>query len=616
MGLEIIDVALGLILVYLILSLVCTTVVEAISQHPWFRYRAKTLYSGLERMMGKHADTLLRHPEIRGLCGDAKNVNARIHKFQRVPSYIPSETFAIACLDVVESYEFVPDGIQRTPLQRLRLMEEVEELPKDGKSDLPREVTFARTMRSFWERAEGDRDKILKLIEKWFEDAMQRVSGNYRRWTQRVSFCVALIVVPLVNADTIRITRVLYESPEVRAQVAAQADAVASLQGEVPVETAETLKLAAKELRRMEPILGWPDPEAVAAEGEIAASRPKLFWLWIGVGWLVTMLAASIGAPFWFKVLNQMLRARDRIAQSTGGTPIDAGGDGGKGSKGQDGKPGQEPGSPPAGPKKPLDFVTSFEPGTIQHSNGNGYWLGKLAEVAYQDGPGFASALAPCQPKQVAFVSKKGTQAHIASWDGYAIVAFRGTEPNAADIATDTKFSLTNWDGVGQVHSGFLAALDDAWPALKKELLALGVGPEKSVWFTGHSLGGALAVLAASRCSVEGLAQVSGVYTIGQPRVGDEAFARDLDDRVAGRYFRYVNHRDAVPRVPLRAMKYHHTGKILYFDGEGKLDPTPSLWTRLLDVAFGGTAEVKLAVKEGAGDHSAVGYVECLRNYV
>ena len=82
---------------------------------------------------------------------------------------------------------------------------------------------------------------------------------------------------------------------------------------------------------------------------------------------------------------------------------------------------------------------------------------------------------------------------------------------------------------------------------------------------------------------------------------------------MAGRYFRYVNHRDAVPRVPVRAMGYYHTGKLFYFEGDGALDRDSVGWTRWLDVAFGGNTEAKVAVKEAAGDHSATEYVERLR---
>ena len=69
MGLEILDVLIGLVVVYLVLSLVVTTVIEAVSQNRRVRKRAQVLHEGLKRLMGSHATSLLRRPEIHGLSG-------------------------------------------------------------------------------------------------------------------------------------------------------------------------------------------------------------------------------------------------------------------------------------------------------------------------------------------------------------------------------------------------------------------------------------------------------------------------------------------------------------------------------------------------------------------
>jgi pimeloyl-ACP methyl ester carboxylesterase len=147
-----------------------------------------------------------------------------------------------------------------------------------------------------------------------------------------------------------------------------------------------------------------------------------------------------------------------------------------------------------------------------------------------------------------------GTDCYVAWQADWLLVAFRGTQPDQwADILADAKVSQVPWD-VGQVHSGFAGALKDIWPNLSSKLGTLARG--RSVWFCGHSLGAALATLAAYR--YEG---TSGVCTLGSPRVGDPAFAAAFNARVASKSLRYVNDEDVVTHVPppvLLAWRYMH----------------------------------------------------------
>src|SRR5262249_28042845 len=95
----------------------------------------------------------------------------------------------------------------------------------------------------------------------------------------------------------------------------------------------------------------------------------------------------------------------------------------------------------------------------------------------------------------------------------------------------------------GKVHEGFRDALDVVWPDLEARLAK--ISPGRQVWFSGHSLGAALATLAADR-----YVNTRGVCTFGSPRVGDPAFAKAFDTRLAGRSLRFVNDNDVVPHVP------------------------------------------------------------------
>lgn len=89
------------------------------------------------------------------------------------------------------------------------------------------------------------------------------------------------------------------------------------------------------------------------------------------------------------------------------------------------------------------------------------------------------------------------------------------------------------------------------------------------VWITGHSLGGALAVLAAARLKLQGIAP--HVYTFGQPRVAFGEFADRFDAELSGRLWRFVNQSDLVPRLP-PGLFYRHCSKVKRIVRPGQLE--------------------------------------------
>ncbi|XP_071713219.1 triacylglycerol lipase OBL1-like [Rutidosis leptorrhynchoides] len=185
-------------------------------------------------------------------------------------------------------------------------------------------------------------------------------------------------------------------------------------------------------------------------------------------------------------------------------------------------------------------------------------------------------------------------------------VSFRGTSPlSADDWCTDLDLSWFNIDGIGKVHMGFLKALglqknNKKYIWLPKELiqdkgnentfayykirqvLKETLEQNKNARFivTGHSLGGALAVLfpaiLAFHNEFELLERLEGVYTFGQPRVGNDEFCRFMDELLGvKRYFRFVYANDIVPRIPFddNDFKFKHFGYCYYFNSfyNGKL---------------------------------------------
>ena len=108
-----------------------------------------------------------------------------------------------------------------------------------------------------------------------------------------------------------------------------------------------------------------------------------------------------------------------------------------------------------------------------------------------------------------------------------------------------------------------------------------------ALWITGHSLGGALAVLAAARLALDIdksiYKSINGLYTFGQPRVGNRVFVKALDEEIKPRYFRFVNDNDIVPRVPDRLNQYQEGGSIRFFDAQGNLHEDIGFWFNFLE---------------------------------
>jgi triacylglycerol lipase len=161
--------------------------------------------------------------------------------------------------------------------------------------------------------------------------------------------------------------------------------------------------------------------------------------------------------------------------------------------------------------------------------------------------------------------SAGGTQGFLATDADRSVsaLAFRGTEVNPRDWATDLRAWPCDWVEGGQVHEGFAAALAVVWSDLAPRLAD---APGRRI-YTGHSLGAALATLAASHRPPHAL------YTYGSPRVGDEAFLRTLS---AFESHRFTNCCDMICRVPPEAFGYRHHGPASYIDREGAVHVPPA----------------------------------------
>ena len=307
-GSQILEVGIGLVLVYLVLALIASSVREAIES--FLKSRAVQLERGIREMLHDpdghgFAKRVFEHPLIFGLYrgnyapspSSAERVTKRLTQAWQpnLPSYIPARNFAAALLDIAAHGDAALETLDAAPsLQDVRKSVQV----MDG---VPTPVR--RALIHAIDTANGSLDQARRNVEAWFDSGMDRVSGWYKRETQVILFVIALAITVLVNANTLVIAEQLYRNGDTRRDVVAAAMTRAS--GPVATQRDSALDAAVQEIANLELPLGWP----VTVASSDRFRRP----LGIAVGWLLTAFAITLGAPFWFDVLNRIMVIRATV---------------------------------------------------------------------------------------------------------------------------------------------------------------------------------------------------------------------------------------------------------------------------------------------------------------
>jgi len=190
--------------------------------------------------------------------------------------------------------------------------------------------------------------------------------------------------------------------------------------------------------------------------------------------------------------------------------------------------------------------------------------------------------------------------------DDTLVLAFRGTEPKEfSDIKADLKAWKRKSRTWGMVHAGFYAYLNKIWESVIRHI-EYGDREKKKLYICGHSLGGAMAALAASRLQD----RVTACYTYGQPRVGGRVWAK----KCTYVHYRYVNNNDIVPRVPFAILGFRHRGALRYINHYGNIRKMTT-WQIIKDGWRGRLAAwKKREFFDGARDHSINKYCEKLNH--
>jgi hypothetical protein len=224
------------------------------------------------------------------------------------------------------------------------------------------------------------------------------------------------------------------------------------------------------------------------------------------------------------------------------------------------------------------------------HDPANARSLLAASELAYLDEPTGRAAFADRLGLDARLLSVGNTQAWVGTSPGHVVVAFRGTEsPTSLDglkdlLLTDALNLLVVPEGrlghdlaaagVGaRFHKGFTTALADIWDPVRTTVEAALEERDRPLWITGHSLGGALALLSAWLFRRRMVA-VHQVHTFGAPMIGNRAACAAFDRELAGKIQRYVNGRDPVPKLPALSLVANEFGHV---DAERLLGTEPSL---------------------------------------
>lgn len=316
-----VDLAVSLAFVYMLLSLMCTSAGELIASI--LALRQRTLGAAVEHLLGNNTlrKAFYEHPLIKGIA----------HSKRGEPSYIPRDLFSAAVVDM----------LAKSPEPKSHLQE--------GLTALLRGTAAESAIKEGFDKLGAETAAVKTALGEWFDDSMSRASGLYKRKAQVMVFIVAALLVTGLNADTVAIAKALWVRPELRSAIADSAGKYVA-QGMPVVDKTENT--ATTEVTNKEgaattgtttsiTTTAVPAVDATKALEEtnkrLATTTNELLGLGLPLGWtddvlrpgetwptkllglLLTILACSLGAPFWFDLLGKIVNVR-----STGKKPVNA----------------------------------------------------------------------------------------------------------------------------------------------------------------------------------------------------------------------------------------------------------------------------------------------------
>ena len=327
-GSRILEVAIGIIFVFLLVSMICSAIREGIES--WVKARAAFLEQGIRELLhDRHAVGIARslytHPLIYGLYAaeyHPRSATRKLNAFtpgRDLPSYIPSRSFALALLDIAARGTGMHGTASSPAAPELSLaLARVNVLNLEN-GPVQRVVLGAIDL------AHGDMELAIANIAAWYDSAMDRVSGAYKRATQKLLLGIGMTVAVVLNVNILAIAHHLFRDDVERATLVAHAESVARdtsfLEGNAQLQYAR----ARATLDSLRLPIGWDDMQLTVpwdtrivrdASGAERSVTELRLWAYVFeplVGWTLAALAAMLGAPFWFDLLNKVMVVRSTV---------------------------------------------------------------------------------------------------------------------------------------------------------------------------------------------------------------------------------------------------------------------------------------------------------------
>lgn len=341
------DVAVGLAFVYFLFAVVISKVNETVTS--WLGTRHQGLEKALEGLLGTqgslNAKSVLEHPLVESLQTAAKS-RVRSKLPNQGISYLPARTFSAAVLDLLappdtlnahkvlgnltsadlsdQAKDALTNAKSTPEPQQVNVLRAVlppgqdqaavaklaTQLGKDPLENALAEAMLLPTTRTrdtlvrMITDAKGDRDLFRQKLEHWYDDAMDRVSGWYKRYVQRIILVLSVLVVIGLNVDTINIAGDLWRVPTERGAIVS----AATKQVSAGSNDSESVAQQVRGISALELPLGW----SAQHQGHKPSADPRHFptsagsWVIKILGLLLSVLALSLGAPFWFSALSKL----------------------------------------------------------------------------------------------------------------------------------------------------------------------------------------------------------------------------------------------------------------------------------------------------------------------
>lgn len=360
-GLAVLDVFISLVFLYLLYSLFAMTIIETITSS--FGSRSKNLITGIDRLLAddqqsnvvnhtflnlfwvKTINPLTRafykHPSIKYL--GHKGINSK-------PSYISKDRFGSTLIDLLGKGAYlddihnisatlgiIPEYDSSKLASDIRIFEqELAETTKSAtadkgeiesiteKLDYLKQELFQRTnkehpweieglsigtetkyqLKNLWQQAANDKEKFKALIENWYEDQMDRIAGWYKRKLTFLTFILGFIIAGLFNVDTVGLTTELVRNEEMRTMLV---DGAKTFMANSPDG------IRSGSFNEQRKYIDSVNMEMSKYNYVLGVSKETKFTGWTILGWLITAFAISLGAPFWFDLLNKLMQVRNSV---------------------------------------------------------------------------------------------------------------------------------------------------------------------------------------------------------------------------------------------------------------------------------------------------------------